>query len=138
MSELAFTIQDLNKARELRKELKLEWAELWRSKLEDKLIAEAMASKDYRWLFVDQGQILFATRDFKPISLHEILEKHLGPEALEKIAPNPSSGGWRKFVREKIYSKRSQGTSGDFTELPCRQQVKKAGRGWLHRRELRS
>ncbi|MBS7631844.1 hypothetical protein KEJ47_09830 [Candidatus Bathyarchaeota archaeon] len=136
---MTLSIEDLNKARELRRELKIEWAELWKSKLEDKLVAEDMADKDYRWLFVDQGQILFATRDFKPITFHEVLEKHLGPEALEKIAPNPSQGGWRKFVKEAIHSKKLIEMSLDPKQSSKKpQQIKKTGRGWLHRREVRN
>jgi len=135
--KLGFIVEDLDKARELRRELKIEWAELWRSKLEDKLVAEAMADKEYRWLFVDQGQILFATRDFKPLTFHEVLEKHLGPEALDKIAPNPSQGGWRKFVKDMMRSKKPQNAGLDSKQSSKNpQQIKKTGRGWLHRREL--
>ena len=43
------------RARELRRELKADWAELWRTKLDDEVRAEDISPRVYEKLFVDTG-----------------------------------------------------------------------------------
>jgi len=55
-------------ARELRQKLKADWAELWKTKHDDEVKAEGISTKVYTELFVDRGEIIHATRDYKPLS----------------------------------------------------------------------
>ena len=62
-------------------ELRTEWKDLWESRVDDKIRAEGIAKHDYSKLFVEQGTVIMATRDFKPIEFHDIVETHLGCES---------------------------------------------------------
>ena len=130
--ELAHAVFELGEARNLRRELKIEWAEMWRSKLDDRMMAEVMSKHDFKWLFVDQGQILYASRDFKALSFGEIMEKHVGPDVLDKISPDPSIGGWKRFAKEKLSTSMSRPRKSIVVEADPRQQSKQSGRGWLN------
>lgn len=115
--------------------IKQEWKALWAQKIEDKWIAEDIADREYAVLFVDQGDIIWATRDFKPLQFYDILERHEKTTG-KRIRPiDPKVGGWRKFVREEI-SRSAQGKKAELgkeSSKPRRQDpVKKGGRGWLH------
>jgi homospermidine synthase len=112
-------------------ELKTEWKNLWQERIDDKVRAEGIASKDYPRLEVERGLIIVATRDYKPLDFAEILRRH-------KVAfVDPSIGGWGKFVRDVI-SKQKRVTKRRencmFLKRKCKgeQQRKKGGRGWLH------
>ncbi|MDH5462463.1 MAG: hypothetical protein OEX09_09630, partial [Candidatus Bathyarchaeota archaeon] len=52
--------------REFVQELKQRWRILWRHRIDDKVRAEGIASKDYDLLFVDRGTVIVATKDYKP------------------------------------------------------------------------
>ena len=122
--------------RQLVKELKDTWRTLWRDRIDDHLRAEGIADKDYSKLFVEKGLIVLATRDYKPLNLSEIIGQYMTSEAYNAVSPSPSVGGWRKFVRDAF----SKGKS-DLRRRPApmktvasgNQQLKKGGRGWIHR-----
>jgi hypothetical protein len=116
--------------------LKKEWKTLWRERIDDKFRAEAIADKDYGMLFVERGTVIFATRKFRMLSFVEILQLH-GIIDIERIVgPNPSVGGWRKFIRTVIASqqplKHKKRAQQYFEAKKQKQQLKKGGRGWLH------
>jgi hypothetical protein len=117
-------------------ELKAEWKRLWRERIDDKVRAEGIADKDYAVLFVEKGTVIFATRNFKMLSFREILELQGVINVERFVPPDPSVGGWGKFIRTRITSqKRSERVRQvrQFLESEKqRQQLKKGGRGWLH------
>jgi len=115
--------------------LKLEWKRLWQERLDDKVRAEGIAAGEYEKLFVDKGTIIHATRNYRALSLREILEQHQVENAERFIPPSPQVGGWAKFVKTSItVQKAHQGRRAMLYEEPVkeRQQLKKGGRGWLH------
>jgi hypothetical protein len=122
--------------KEIIEELKIEWKKLWRERIDDKVRAEGIANKDYIMLFVERGTIIFATRDFKPPDFKEILKQHQIINTENLIPPNPSIGGWGKFIKttlspqKKTHTNRRTLFNIEFKKKP--QQLKKGGRGWLH------
>jgi len=129
-------VETLDEWKKFMEDLKNEWKVLWRDRIDDKVRAEGIANQDYSRLFVVRGTIIIATRDYKPPDFIEILEQHNPPDAERLIPPNPSIGGWKKFIRsvlskQKHYTARGRPTP---TEPDRRkgQQLKKGGRGWLH------
>lgn len=114
-------------------ELRKQWKTLWRERIDDKVRAEGIADKDYVALFVERGTVIFATRKFKMLSFKEILELHGVTNAERIIGPNPSIGGWGKFIRTMITpQKRGKQYRQYLEEEKQKQQLKKGGRGWLH------
>ena len=122
-------------AKELRRWLKIEWADLWMSKQDDEIRAEGISVKDYSLLYVDRGEIVHATRDYKPLSFREILEKHVGSEDASRVDLDPEVGGWRKFARQnfpvKGEKKVKRGGPGIKSDLSQRQR--KGGAGWRNK-----
>ena len=115
-------------------ELRGQWKLLWRNRIDDKVRAEGIASRDYSKLFVEQGTVITATRDYKPPDFVEILQQHVSSDAEKLVPPNPAVGGWGKFIRSAI-SKRKSVARRRAPPEPDRkrgQQPKKGGRGWLH------
>jgi hypothetical protein len=124
------------KQKEFVDELKVEWKRLWTERLDDKVRAEGIAVDDYSSLFIDKGTIIHATRDFKVLNFKDILEQHEVENAERYIPPNPSVGGWNKFVKDNIKkqpSKRKITYELIVKEKKDKQQQKKNGRGWLHK-----
>lgn len=120
--------------RHLRDELKGDWATLWKTKLEDRVTAEGISSQEFMRLFVNSGEILFASRDFKPISFREIIERHLGSDVAGKVDPDPSIGGWGKFIRENLpVSKKASKRERPAIKFDTSQQQRKHGCGWLNK-----
>ncbi|RLI40343.1 hypothetical protein DRO69_13025 [Candidatus Bathyarchaeota archaeon] len=117
-------------------ELRTTWKMMWRERIDDKVRAEGIASKDYSSLFVDRGIVIIATRDFKPLDFTEILERHKPPEIPNAIPPSPSVGGWGKFIRNVLNKQKPsikrRREPPQKKERPKNQQKKKGGRGWLH------
>ena len=126
-------------SKELVEELKKEWRSLWRERIDDKVRAEGIADKDYGMLFVERGTVIFATRKFKMLSFREILQLHGVIDVDRVVGPHPSVGGWGKFIRTMIAPQRSsrlgriKRTRRYFEGEKQKQQLKKGGRGWLHR-----
>ena len=117
-------------------ELREQWRRLWRERIEDRVRAEGIADKDFSSLFVDKGTVITATRNFKQLRLREILQLHKLQE-LDKFAPpSPDVGGWGKFIRTVVVTKRAsfrvEETRRHLDDRKLRQQLKKGGRGWLH------
>ncbi|RLI17957.1 hypothetical protein DRO44_02285 [Candidatus Bathyarchaeota archaeon] len=126
-------------SKELVEELKKEWRSLWRERIDDKVRAEGIADKDYGMLFVERGTVIFATRKFKMLSFREILQLHGVIDVDRVVGPHPSVGGWGKFIRTVIAPQRSsrlgriKRARRYFEGEKQKQQLKKGGRGWLHR-----
>jgi hypothetical protein len=118
-------------------ELKVEWKRLWRERFEDKVRAEGVANDDYSSLFVEKGTVIFATRNFKSLSFKGILEEHGMTDAYKFVSPVPGVGGWGKFIRNTVLQGRSSSRTrravAYFAEEKKPQQLKKGGRGWLHK-----
>jgi hypothetical protein len=117
-------------------ELRVEWKRLWNERLNDKVRAEGIAVEDYSSLFIDKGTVIHATRDFKVLNFKEILRQHEVENPERYIQPNPTVGGWNKFVKDNI-TKQSPRKKHASEELPVKDrkekaQQKKSGRGWLH------
>ncbi len=115
-------------------DLRVQWKQLWRSRIDDKIRAEGIADQDYSRLFVEQGTVIVATRDYKPPDFVEILRKHISSGAEKVIPPAPAVGGWGKFMRS-VRGKQRGRTRRRAPPEPDRkkdQQRKKGGRGWLH------
>ena len=122
--------------KELVEELRRQWGTLWRERIDDKVRAEGIANKDYEKLFVERGLVILATRDFKPLNFAEVVEKHKRPDIVGGVPPNPSVGGWGKFVRdvlskEKRFTRRVRPAPPE-PQRDEKQQRKKGGRGWIH------
>jgi hypothetical protein len=117
-------------------ELKVEWKRLWKERFDDRVRAEGIAVTDYSSLYVDQGTIIHATRDFKALNFKEILERHQVENPERFIQPDPHVGGWNKFIKNEITSQKPQKRKRAETYTPEKkepQQPKKGGRGWLHK-----
>ena len=115
-------------------ELREQWKLLWQDRIDDRVRAEGIANEDYSKLFVEQGTVIVATRDYRPPDFVEILKQHISSDAERLIPPNPAVGGWGKFVRSVLKKQRGL-TSRTAPSKPERkegQQLKKGGRGWLH------
>ena len=99
--------------------------------------AEGIASTDYSTLFVEKGMIIFATRNFRMLNFREILEQHKVADVDRLVSPVPSVGGWGKFIRTFVAGQKPRGRvrrSVQYeVEAKEKQQLKKGGRGWLHR-----
>jgi len=123
-------------SKEFVEEVKQHWKQLWRERIDDKVRAEGIADTDYSMLFVEKGTIIFATRNFRILSLKEILELHGIADVNRVIPPSPQTGGWRKFIKTMILSenhhRRIKRAAQYFEDKPQRQQLKKGGRVWLH------
>ena len=115
-------------------ELRGQWKDLWRNRIDDKVRAEGIAKQDYSGLFVERGTVIMATRDFKPLDFFDIVQEHLSLDAEKAVPPNSTIGGWGKFIRNKIREQKN--TIRRFVPpKPTHkkgQQLKKGGRGWLH------
>jgi hypothetical protein len=117
-------------------DLKAEWKRLWRERIDDKVRAEGVANNDFSMLFVDKGTVIFATRNFKMLNFREILELQGVINVERFVPPDPSVGGWGKFIRTTITnqkrSERARSVRLFLESEKQRQQLKKGGRGWLH------
>ena len=118
-------------------EIKDEWHHLWRNRIDDKVRAEGVANKDYSLLFVNQGTVIVATKDYRPLSFKEILLEHGVCNGERFESPLPSVGGYTKFART-VLNKQRRFRSWEIKKSLEKQkhakgqQQKKGGRGWLH------
>ena len=123
--------------KEIVEELRVQWRKLWRERVDDKVRAEGVATADYCDLFIEQGTIIHATRNFKALNFKEILEQHQVENAERYIPPNPHVGGWTKFIKTNVTNQRPlKYRRADFYRDENnreKQQPKKGGRGWLHK-----
>ena len=118
--------------------LKERWRSLWMDRIDDRVRAEGIANEDYDSLFIDQGTVIVATRDYKPPNFREIMERHAEDKQSGKVmVSNSSVGGWGKFARDvvsrqKRFTKRGRPIPSESEKK--KQQLKNGGRGWLHAR----
>ncbi len=129
-------MSDGDRAREVRGEVKAQWVELWMTKYEDEIRAEGLSLKDFEKLFVDRGEVIFATRDFKPLSFREILEMHLGSEDAAKVDLDPRVGGWGKFARQHFPPKPRR-RERPKVRVDLSQQQRRGGLGWRNMMKIR-
>lgn len=118
-------------------ELQVEWKRLWNERLNDKVRAEGVAVDNYDSLFIDKGTIIHATRDFKVLNFKDILKQHEVENPDRYIPPDPTVGGWNKFVKDNITKQPPRKRRMMEEELQIKAQkdkpqLKKSGRGWLH------
>ena len=129
------------KARTLRQWLKVEWADLWKSKIDDKVRAEGVSVKEYTLLFVESGEIIRATRDYKHLSFAKVFERHVGKEKADGLVVDPRVGGWRKFARENFPAKGkikiTTTRKRPKIKVDLSQQQRKGGSGWLNQMRIR-
>ncbi|HKZ94616.1 MAG TPA: hypothetical protein VJ249_08570 [Candidatus Bathyarchaeia archaeon] len=126
---------EISDRKQLVDELKEQWKTLWRNRFDDRVRAEGIADKDYSMLLIERGTVIIATRKFKLLDLQDILEQHRNAVGSEWIPPNPSVGGWGKFVRTVLdpkNPKQRRRQAPSKTEHAYQRQLKKGGRGWLH------
>jgi hypothetical protein len=123
--------------KEMVEELRVQWKRLWQERIDDKVRAEGVATANYSDLFVEQGTIIHATRNFKALNFKEILEQHKVENAERYIPPDPHAGGWTKFIKTNVTTQRlRKQRCVDFYRDEIKrekQQPKKGGRGWLHK-----
>ncbi len=117
---------------EFRRKLKDEWKLLWRERFDDKLRAEGVAVRDYPLLLMGRGYVVFASRQTKTPNFSDVVEYW----ALKGnvYSPSPNVGGWNKFVRTHINSRKDayRNTQKVSARAEKNQQLRKNGRGWLH------
>jgi len=116
--------------------LRVDWKRLWRERLDDRAKAEGIENEDYSSLFVEKGTVFLATRNFKLLTFKEILEGHRIGDVYKFVSPHPEVGGWNKFIKNSVGRSRSishRATHYVLEEEKKHQQLKKGGRGWLHR-----
>lgn len=116
-------------------ELKGEWRLMWSERFDDRVRAEGVVVRDYPLLLVDRGCVIFASRDARTPSFPEIVGYWASKGSV--YAPEPASGGWGKFIRTEL-RKGAHSRADDFVVNGSRvglrkQQLKKGGRGWLHK-----
>jgi hypothetical protein len=119
-------------------DLRTEWKCLWQEKIDDKVRAEGIAKHNYSKLSVEQGTVIRATRDYKPIEFYDIVEDYLGLDAGKAAVPNKTVGGWGKFIKTNIQKPNSRAKAyiPPQKKTPKGQPQRKGGRGWKHAKLL--
>ena len=117
--------------KQLVEELKVQWKLLWEERFDDKVRAEGISVNDYERLFVTQGTVIHATKDFKALNFKDILEQHKVENPERYIPPNISVGGWNKFIKTEVTGQRIKKANSPPVKSSCQMQ-KKNKRGWLH------
>jgi hypothetical protein len=124
--------------KKLVEDLKVQWKLLWSQRFEDKVRAEGVSTSEYTALSVEQGTIIHATKDFKALNFKEILQKNLVENPDRYIQPDVNTGGWKKFIKTDINTRKSLRNDYSSTlnekksDKSLKQHPKKGGRGWLH------
>ena len=119
----------------IRKIVKDEWHDLWQSKKDDEIIAESISAKKYVWLEVEKGEII---RDSKHLSLdfYTILEKNYGVDEAARINPDPSIGGYKKFIKDNLTTRKAPREAPKL-KADLNQLQRKGGRGWKNQMRIR-
>ena len=113
-------------------ELRNQWRELWITRFDDKVRAEGISRQDYPKLFVERGTVMIATRKYKPLSFHEILQQHLPEDDTNGVPPHPFYGGYRKFIRDFIVRQKRE-TGQKRPSLPSTKRGEKPSRKKVRR-----
>lgn len=123
--------------KQLIKELKEQWKLLWSERFEDRVRAEGVSVNDYAILDIEKGTIIHATKDFKILTLKQIMEKYIKENPERYVSPDVNVGGWNKFIKTEINCQSKRGSRAAAYNADKRaakkssnQQSKK--RGWLH------
>jgi hypothetical protein len=118
---------------EFRRRLKEEWRLLWSERFDDRVRAEGVAARDYPLFFTDRGHVICATREAKAPSFSDVLDYWRGQGRL--YWPEPAVGGWGKFIHTELKNVAHSRATRSKAQKPeaKRQQLKKSGRGWLHK-----
>lgn len=127
--------EDFMEWRNFVSDLKVEWRSLWRTRIDDRVRAEGIASKDFLKLFIDKGTVILATKDCRPPNFHEILRYYMPEAFAECFNVTPCIGGWRKFIREFMRGHIKEEQIKNSPKKPKKTvnlQKRKGGRGWLH------
>jgi len=123
--------------KEMVEELRVQWKKLWKERVDDKIRAEGVATADYCDLFIEKGTIIHATRNFKALNFKEILDQYQIENSERYIPPTPHEGGWTRFIKTNVTNQRSRKLNHAefflYEKKPEKQQLKKGGRGWLHK-----
>jgi hypothetical protein len=120
----------------IRANLKEDWKELWDSKINDNRKGESISRKYYPNLYIEKGEVILASRDFKPVSLQNILEKRLGRETMQSVYPDPVTGGWKKFTKTYIQKRNSKKRTRPEVQRDIYQHQRKGGNGWLNKNRI--
>ena len=120
---------------EFLRRLREEWGFLWRERFDDRVRAEGISVRDYPLVFMDRGFVIFASRDAKAPSFSEVVDFWASQGCI--YAPDPIVGGWGKFIRTELrkvlHSRAKMFNVGQPRRQCKKQQLKKGGRGWLHK-----
>jgi hypothetical protein len=132
--ELTVATEERAERDEFRRRLKEEWKLLWSERFDDRVRAEGVAARDYPLVLADRGHVIFATREAKAPSFNDVIE-HWRVQG-KVYSPEPSVGGWGKFIRtelKKVTHTRARAAAQSEPRHGDGQQLKKGGRGWLHK-----
>jgi len=119
-------------------EFKTQWHNMWQNRHDDKIRAEGIANKDYNLLSIERGTVIIATRKFKPLDLHELIQQHKTSIPTQTLPPHPTTGGWGKFIKTNLRPQNVTRRGRHIPQEPDKhgdQQLKKGGRGWLHHKK---
>ena len=129
------SISKLDAQKAMVEELKVQWKLLWSDRFVDRVRAEGVSVNDYAILDIEKGTIIHATKDFKILTLRQILEKHLVENPERYIQPDVHVGGWGKFIKTEITSKQKKGSRAVAymaDKCPAKKSQHSEKRGWLH------
>lgn len=122
--------------KELVEELRTQWKNLWRERIDDRVRAEGVANKDYSKLFIEKGTVIFATRNCQLPDFGDILKLNSVNDPNRFASLSPHTGGWGKFIKTTISRQKPPEKKSRDRQLyeveRSRRQAKKGGRGWLH------
>ncbi len=120
---------------EFRRRLKDEWSSMWVERFDDRVKAEGIVVKDYSLLFMDRGMVIFASRAAKTPTFSDVVAYWARQGMV--YSPDANEGGWGKFIRTALQGpahSRARVYDGDRGRVAgVRGQLKKGGRGWLHK-----
>ena len=133
-SEVQSNQSKVKAQKQLVEDLKVQWRLLWSERFDDKVKAEGVSVDDYESLFVEQGTVIHATKDFKPLNFKDILQHHQVENPERYIQPTVEVGGWNKFIKTELTGQRIKKSNVQPQNIKKtnKQKSKKGGRGWLH------
>jgi hypothetical protein len=115
--------------------LKEEWRLLWAERFDDRVRAEGVSTRDYPLVFSGRGHVIFASRSAKAPCFSDVVQSYASEGLV--YSPDPCVGGWGKFIRTELKKVAHSRARSYFEGQPRRekggQQLKKGGRGWLHK-----
>jgi hypothetical protein len=115
--------------KEVADQLKTEWKLMWRERYDDRAKAEGVSIANYDALQIERGTIIHATRDYKLLNFKDILAQHKIEHPDRFIEPNPSVGGWGKFIKTEITPKP---LVNKYQSKSTTAPKSNRRRGWLH------